>query len=167
MLAAINRGQDYAKTSRNVALTPTNGTIDVAKTIETAVRCVRHRLSSGSSFNALPIPPTICKLIITDGHWLLENMLCLLSNAGKYSFTGDITMTFELISTGVVPYFLTYPYTPNTTLYILCPIQLSSILLLIHFPYRIMLCNVTLRYVMTAITCRLRTFHSSPCLFGR
>ena len=103
MIAAINRGQDFAKTSMNVALSPTNGTINIAETITTAVRCVRHLLSSGSSFKALPTPPSMCNFIITDGHWLLENMLCLLSNASKYSFTGDITMAIELIPSGTCP----------------------------------------------------------------
>ena len=100
MIAAINRGQDFTKTSMNVALVPTNGTIDVTKTIATALRCVRHLLTNGSSFKATPIPPAMCKFIITDGHWLLENLLCLLSNASKYSFTGDISLSFELIQSG-------------------------------------------------------------------
>ena len=103
MIAAINRCQDYAKTSMNVALVPSQGTIEVYKTMATATRCVRHLLSSDASLVCHPLPSNLCDFIITDGHWLLENMLCLLSNAIKYSSSGTTSLTIELVQEGMEP----------------------------------------------------------------
>ena len=40
-----------------------------------------------------PFPSTICLDIFTDKHWFTENVLCLLSNAVKYSTNGSVTVT--------------------------------------------------------------------------
>jgi CheY-like chemotaxis protein len=37
-----------------------------------------------------PVSPEICSHIITDKQWLLENLLCLLSNAVRYSQAGTV-----------------------------------------------------------------------------
>ena len=42
-----------------------------------------------------PFPSTMCLDIITDKHWFAENILCLLSNAVKYSSGGIVTVTVE------------------------------------------------------------------------
>ena len=42
-----------------------------------------------------PFPKTVCLDIITDKHWFTENVLCLLSNAVKYSNSGTVTVTIE------------------------------------------------------------------------
>jgi signal transduction histidine kinase len=43
------------------------------------------------------LPSTLCGDIITDKHWFMENMLCLLSNAVKYSNKGVIRVTLDHI----------------------------------------------------------------------
>jgi CheY-like chemotaxis protein len=43
------------------------------------------------------MPSTLCGDIITDKHWFMENMLCLLSNAVKYSNKGVIRVTLDYI----------------------------------------------------------------------
>jgi CheY-like chemotaxis protein len=43
------------------------------------------------------LPSTLCNDIITDKHWFMENMLCLLSNAVKYSNKGVIRVTLDHI----------------------------------------------------------------------
>ena len=73
------------------------------KTIATATRCVRHLLSTELLLVAHPLPSNLCDFIITDGHWLLENLLCLLSNAIKYSSSGEISLTIELVEKGSEP----------------------------------------------------------------
>ena len=133
MIAAINRCQDFAKTSMNVILIPNQGdlfinthapiimtspdlpintclyadaltgTIEVNKTMTTAIRCVRHLLSTELQLIIHPMPSNLCDFIITDGHWLLENLLCLLSNAIKYSSSGEISLTIELVEKGSEP----------------------------------------------------------------
>jgi two-component system sensor histidine kinase/response regulator len=40
----------------------------------------------------LPSPTDICDNVLTDKHWLQENMLCYLSNAVKYSSSGKVTV---------------------------------------------------------------------------
>ena len=103
MIAAINRGQDFAKSSQNIALVPSQGTIEVCKTMATAVRCVRHLLPSDTSLVSHPLASNFGYFIITDGHWLLENLLCLLSNAIKYSSSGEISLMVELVQEGSEP----------------------------------------------------------------
>ena len=73
------------------------------KTIATATRCVRHLLSSEASLVTHPLPSNLSDFVITDGHWLLENLLCLLSNAIKYSYSGEINLTIELVQKGSEP----------------------------------------------------------------
>jgi hypothetical protein len=48
------------------------------------VDCINN-LQSDITIVVNPIPPEVCQFIITDKHWLIENILCLLSNATKYS----------------------------------------------------------------------------------
>jgi CheY-like chemotaxis protein len=36
--------------------------------------------------------------IITDGHWLKDNLICLLSNAVKYSVGGDVIMRCKIVT---------------------------------------------------------------------
>ena len=82
---------------------PFTGTIKIRKTITTATRCVQHLLPSDSTLITRPLPSNLCDYIITDGHWLLENLLCLLSNAIKYSSSGEISLTIELVEKGSEP----------------------------------------------------------------
>ncbi len=44
-----------------------------------------------------PIPHKVCNYIITDYQWLQENILCLLSNAVKYSSVGKVTLTVSFL----------------------------------------------------------------------
>ena len=48
------------------------------------VDCINN-LQSDTTIVVDPIPLGVCNHIITDKHWLIENILCLLSNATKYS----------------------------------------------------------------------------------
>jgi hypothetical protein len=44
----------------------------------------------------LPWDPVICTHVVTDKQWLLENLLCLLSNAVKYSLRGHADIGVRL-----------------------------------------------------------------------
>lgn len=87
----------------HVLSVPFTGTIEIHKTVATATRCVQHLLPSESTLITHPLPSNLCDFIITDGHWLLENLLCLLSNAIKYSSSGTISLTIELVEKGSEP----------------------------------------------------------------
>ena len=45
-----------------------------------------------------PLPLSMCLFVITDKHWFAENLLCLLSNAVKYSDSGVVTVKVEHIA---------------------------------------------------------------------
>ena len=97
MLAAINRGQDYMKATNGVKLVPANATFELANTLEMAARCAKQLFSEGRRLIIHPLPTNLCAHIISDSHWLLENLLCLISNAVKYSEDGDCEVRIELV----------------------------------------------------------------------
>ena len=101
-IPAINRGQDYMKATNNVALVPANGTFELANTLSMASRCVRSILPTGRRLTVHPLPADLCSHpnLISDSHWLLENVLCLVSNAIKYSDSGDIDLRIHITSAG-------------------------------------------------------------------
>ena len=103
MVAAINRGQDYMKASNNVALVPANGTFEFANTLSMAYRCVHSTIPTGRHLIIHPLPTDLCPMVISDSHWFLENLLCLTSNAIKYSDSGDIDLfvTMEPTTTSI------------------------------------------------------------------
>jgi signal transduction histidine kinase len=48
-----------------------------------------------------PLDDKICVYQCSDEHWLMENMLCLLSNAMKYSEKGDVDVHIEVIDDSI------------------------------------------------------------------
>lgn len=51
---------------------------------------VMRDFKSHLAINLLPIASEICTHVISDRQWLQENLLCLMSNAVKYSSKGKI-----------------------------------------------------------------------------
>ena len=101
MSMAINRSQDFMKASNNIALVPLMETFDIKSAIMMSVNCINHYQSS-RLINVHPICEEICPYLISDKYWLSENTLCLLSNAIKYSDSGDINVCVKLVK---VPLF--------------------------------------------------------------
>ena len=95
-LTAINRGQDYCKSSNNIALIPANGTFALSNILSQAARCLRSIMPTGRHLVIHPLPDNLCNMIISDSHWLLENVLCLVSNAIKYSDSGDVDLRVHI-----------------------------------------------------------------------
>ena len=95
-MTAINRGQDYCKSSNNIALVPANGTFELTKLLSQASRCLRSIMPVGRKLIIHPLPADLCTMIISDSHWLLENVLCLVSNAIKYSDSGDVDLRIHI-----------------------------------------------------------------------
>ena len=94
MVAAINRGQDYMKASHNIALVPSNATFELADALTTASRCLHSIMPTGRHLiiHDLPKQLRLNPMLISDSHWLIENVLCLTSNAIKYSDSGDVDL---------------------------------------------------------------------------
>ncbi len=95
MLMAINRCIDYTKASKGLKLNPKFETIDLMETLSLPLNCMSD-VQSTVTIRLLPIPKQICSHIITDKQWLQENILCLLSNAVKYSSEGEVTISLSL-----------------------------------------------------------------------
>jgi CheY-like chemotaxis protein len=91
MLMSINRTMDYTKASRGLKLIPNMDTIDLLETLALPLNCMKN-IQNRVNIQLLPIHSVICSFIVTDKQWLQENILCLLSNASKYSSGGDVTV---------------------------------------------------------------------------
>lgn len=87
MTMAINRSIDFTKASSNIQLVPSLETVNFHETLCGPVDCIRN-LQAGVAIVVAPLPADMCPYVITDKHWLGENLLCALSNAVKYSMGG-------------------------------------------------------------------------------
>jgi signal transduction histidine kinase len=93
----INRSIDFTKASSGIKLNPSIESINFSDTMSWAVGCMVT--TQGTVPIVLePIPPAIHDYIYTDKQWLMENMLCLLSNAQKFTTEGAITIRCSLHS---------------------------------------------------------------------
>jgi CheY-like chemotaxis protein/signal transduction histidine kinase len=97
MLMTINRCIDYTKASRGLKLIPKYETVDLAETLRLPLDCMKN-IQERIQIDLKPFEATAyCSHIITDKQWLQENILCLLSNAVKYSVGGIVTIEMKLI----------------------------------------------------------------------
>lgn len=92
MLMSINRCIDYTKVSRGVKLSPKFETIDLLDALHLPLKCMRD-IQHRTTIDLMPMSKDICSHVITDKQWFQENILCLLSNAVKYSNGGHVTVT--------------------------------------------------------------------------
>ena len=108
---AINRSQDFVKASHNIALVPAMETFDLLSTLTMSVNCVNH-IQSTRTIIMHPLDPEICPCVISDKHWLSENIICLLSNALKYSDNAVVDLRIKLTGIPVGD----RPAPPNTVI---------------------------------------------------
>ena len=96
MVMTINRCIEYTKVSKGLKLSPKNDSVNLPDALQLPLSCMRNiqnRISIGISF----VPPEICQYLVTDKQWLQENVLCLLSNAVKYSSEGSVVVGLKLV----------------------------------------------------------------------
>ncbi len=96
MTMTINRCLDYTKTNAGVKLVPRFDTIYLKSLLDMPIKMMRDA-QSHRIITQHPLSNAICSHIITDKQWLLENLLCLLSNAVKYSLRGEVEVCVELV----------------------------------------------------------------------
>ena len=89
MMMTVNRCLNFCKASSGLALVPANATCHLVESITWAVNCVR-RSQERVNIRLCPVPDEICSHVITDYQWLVENILCLTSNAVKFTMEGDV-----------------------------------------------------------------------------
>ncbi len=96
MLMTINRCIDYTKASRGFKLVPKCETLDLLETLRLPLDCMKN-IQERVHITLKSIDMAeICSHVITDKQWLQENILCLLSNAVKYSTGGEVTISVYL-----------------------------------------------------------------------
>lgn len=100
MMMAINRCIDSTKGSSGMKLIAKNESIDLVESLRlplsimaTVQSKIKLRLILDES-----VENQVATHIITDKQWLQENLLCLLSNAVKYSNKGLVTLRVSLSS---------------------------------------------------------------------
>eukprot|EP01040_Poterioochromonas_malhamensis_P005666 gene5666-biopygen951 len=98
MLMTINRCIDYTKASKGMKLVPKYETVDVREALQFPIECMSN-IQERIGIKVEALSEEICSHIITDKQWLQENLLCLLSNAVKYSTEGSVTIKARLIAT--------------------------------------------------------------------
>lgn len=94
LVMTINRCTEYVKTSQNVQLVPQKEIVNLNETINLPLnyaREVQKKINVKLYYDS-----RISVYIITDRQWLLDNLLCLLSNAIKYSSEGDVFLKVEI-----------------------------------------------------------------------
>jgi signal transduction histidine kinase len=96
MLMTINRCIDYTKIHKGMRLMPRHETVNVMEALKMPLECMKN-IQERILIVLNPIPRTVCSHIITDKQWLQENVLCLLSNAVKYSSEGVVDITVDVV----------------------------------------------------------------------
>ena len=94
---AINRSQDFVKASNNIPLIPSIETFELKVAIAMSVGCI-NQLQTARTIVVHPLPLELCPYIISDKHWVSENILCLLSNAMKFSESGSVDVKIRVVN---------------------------------------------------------------------
>lgn len=97
MNMVINRFVDFTKASSGRKLRSSIESINFAEMIKWSVGCMEQ--SPNVPIVVEPIPSAISERLFTDKQWLMENMLCLVSNAQKFTTDGKISVRCSLQST--------------------------------------------------------------------
>jgi CheY-like chemotaxis protein len=102
MLMTINRCLDYTKASNGMKLVPKFETVNLMDCLRLPIQCMMNlqekcRIIFHGFQTEEELSSSICSHVITDKGWLQENILCLLSNAVKYSSDGEIEIKIELL----------------------------------------------------------------------
>ncbi len=80
-------------------LVPKIATIDLVETISLPLHVMKAmEQESHTQITLAPVPENLGSHIITDQQWLQENIMCLLSNAVKYSSRGEVHMSLNLVT---------------------------------------------------------------------
>jgi CheY-like chemotaxis protein/signal transduction histidine kinase len=102
MLMNIHRVIDFTKASNGLKLVPKLESTDLKETLDLPLHCMSN-IQNRIQIELLPYDSNlICSHVITDKQWLQENILCLLSNAVKYSSQGKVTVSVQLVNAPMI-----------------------------------------------------------------
>lgn len=102
MRMSINRCIDYTKASNGMVLVPHMETVNFREMLNLPLSCMKNLQNGKVKIELLPINPNIAVSIITDPQWFQENVLCLLSNAVKYSAEGMVQLSVTLLHSSLL-----------------------------------------------------------------
>jgi CheY-like chemotaxis protein len=99
MIMAINRGIEFRKATTGLALLPSRETFNLLSTVQWAVKKFANH-PTGVVIKVVNHTncDKLCPMIISDKHWLCENIICLTSNACKFTPTGEITIRCTIVT---------------------------------------------------------------------
>jgi CheY-like chemotaxis protein/signal transduction histidine kinase len=100
LLMTINRFTDYTKISHEIPLVPTMESVHLIDTLIAPISCVQD-LQNRIHIDVEPMDKNISEFIMTDRQWLQDNILCLVSNAVKFSMRGTTVVRALLTSASV------------------------------------------------------------------
>jgi CheY-like chemotaxis protein len=107
LMMIINRVIDCNKVSHGIALVSQQETIDLKDALQMPIDSIRdlHNTDVHGRVEIVlsDISDGICQHIITDKQWLQENMLCLLSNAVKFSVGGKVRISVSVCRQSATP----------------------------------------------------------------
>ena len=98
MSMIINRCLDYTKSTKGFELVPKQDIVELRVKLLIPVQLIHDtHCYDNIQIKVAPIDPIISPRVMTDRQWLIENLLCLLSNAAKYSRKGRVDLSVELV----------------------------------------------------------------------
>jgi signal transduction histidine kinase len=89
--------------------------VSIPESIEWVLRCIDRNTNPRVLITAHDSPPYIHPFIITDKQWLLENLLCMMSNAAKFVSAGSIVMKVAFMSPAAPDATSTTSASPDST----------------------------------------------------
>lgn len=97
MSSAIGRTIDFTKSSSSINLIPTPATFNLVESLMCPVQWMNSMLPVDSNTAiSLEHVPSVLSTVVTDKKWLEDNLLCLLSNAIKFSTEGSARVLVTL-----------------------------------------------------------------------
>ena len=88
LLMSINRAQDFVKSSSGIGLKTSLENVNIIECL-TSVKRMMDSQGNGRSIKIIQPHDTFFPNIFTDRQFLMDNILCLVSNACKYSDVGS------------------------------------------------------------------------------
>jgi CheY-like chemotaxis protein len=99
-MMAINRAIEFRKTAAGLALMPVDETFHLPHAIGWAVKRFADNPSGVKirQENYINNLSEFCPYVTSDKHWMIENILTLLSNACKFTSKGDIVVRTDIVT---------------------------------------------------------------------
>jgi signal transduction histidine kinase/ActR/RegA family two-component response regulator len=99
----INRALDYSKASAGIVLQPSYETVGLRASLTRVQNCLRC-FDDVREFNhfTVEVSPDVSEFVVTDPHWLEENLLSLASNAQKFSKTGRVIVRCFIVDNALL-----------------------------------------------------------------